>query len=310
MMNRSLMQRLARWLAVAVLLGAALGAGLGAMAQAEPTLKQIYDAAQAGRLEQAQTMIQQVLVLHPKSAKAHFVQAELAARQGQIARAREALAEAEKLAPGLPFAKPEAVQSLRAALVAQPATAVKPGAMAQAPQAAPFAVSTAPAPASSSQIGLGIALGGAAIALAIYLVRRKPAPVPAPQAGYGSPAAAGSGLSGPQTFGTDVSAAPGSGQAPYGPAPGGGLGGKVIAGLATGLAVGAGVVAAQAIGKSLMGDHGERAPHPAAGSGLDEGAFARNADMGGENFGIRDAGGWDDGASLASSDDGGGDWDT
>ena len=185
MMNRSLMQRLARWLAVAVLLGAALGAGLGAMAQAEPTLKQIYDAAQAGRLEQAQTMIQQVLVLHPKSAKAHFVQAELAARQGQIARAREALAEAEKLAPGLPFAKPEAVQSLRAALVAQPATAVKPGAMAQAPQAAPFAVSTAPAPASSSQIGLGIALGGAAIALAIYLVRRKPAPAPAPKAGYG-----------------------------------------------------------------------------------------------------------------------------
>ena len=41
MMNRSLMQRLARWLAVAVLLGAALGAGLGAMAQAEPTLHTI-----------------------------------------------------------------------------------------------------------------------------------------------------------------------------------------------------------------------------------------------------------------------------
>jgi hypothetical protein len=61
-------------------------------------------------------------------------------------------------------------------------------------------------------------------------------------------------LSGPQTFGTDVSAAPGSGQAPYGPAPGSGLGGKVMGGLATGLAVGAGVVAAQAIGKSLMGD--------------------------------------------------------
>ena len=152
MMNRSLMQRLARWLAVAVLLVAGLGAGFGAMAQAEPTLKQIYDAAQAGRLEQAQTMIQQVLVLHPKSAKAHFVQAELAARQGQIGRAREALAEAEKLAPGLPFAKPEAVQSLRAALVAQPATAVKPGAMAPAPQAAPFAVSTAPAPADRKSV--------------------------------------------------------------------------------------------------------------------------------------------------------------
>ena len=72
-----------------------------------------------------------------------------------------------------------------------------------------------------------LSLGGAAIALAIYLVRRKPAPAPAPapQAGYGSPATAGSGLSGPQTFGTDVSAAPASGQAPYGQAPGSGLGG-------------------------------------------------------------------------------------
>ncbi len=309
MMNRSLMQRLARWLAVAVLLVAGLGAGFGAMAQAEPTLKQIYDAAQAGRLEQAQTMIQQVLVLHPKSAKAHFVQAELAARQGQIGRAREALAEAEKLAPGLPFAKPEAVQSLRAALVAQPATAVKPGAMAPAPQAAPFAVSTAPAPASSSQMGIGLALGGAAIALAIYLVRRKPAPASVQKAGYGSPAPAGSGLSGPQTFGAGPAAAP-YGQPPYGPAPGSGLGGKVVGGLATGLAVGAGVVAAQAIGKNLMGDRDEHTPHRADASGLNEGAFARNADMGGENFGIRDAGGWDDGASLASSDDGGGDWDT
>jgi len=309
MMNRSLMQRLARWLAVAVLLGAGLGAGLGAMAQAEPTLKQIYDAAQAGRLEQAQTMIQQVLVLHPKSAKAHFVQAELAARQGQIARAREALAEAEKLAPGLPFAKPEAVQSLRAVLAAKPAATAPHSAVAQPPQAAPFAVSTAPAPASSSQMGLGLALGGAAIALAIYLVRRKPAPAPAPQAGYGSPATAGSGLSGPQTFGAGPAAAP-YGQPPYGPAPGSGLGGKVVGGLATGLAVGAGVVAAQAIGKNLMGDRDEHTPHRADASGLDEGAFARNGDMGGENFGIRDAGGWDDGASLASSDDGGGDWDT
>ena len=92
-------------------------------------------AAQALGLTQAQTMIQQVLVLHPKSAKAHFVQAELAARQGQIARAREALAEAEKLAPGLPFAKPEAVQSLRAVLAAKPAATAPHSAVAQPPQA-------------------------------------------------------------------------------------------------------------------------------------------------------------------------------
>jgi Flp pilus assembly protein TadD len=52
-------------------------------------------------------MMQQVLVAHPNSAKAHFVQAELSARQGNLARAQEELTTAEKLAPGLPFAKPE-----------------------------------------------------------------------------------------------------------------------------------------------------------------------------------------------------------
>jgi hypothetical protein len=42
-------------------------------------------------------------------AKAHFVQAELYSRQGKLDFARQALASAEQSAPGLPFAKPEAV---------------------------------------------------------------------------------------------------------------------------------------------------------------------------------------------------------
>ena len=54
-----------------------------------------------------------------KSAKAYFVQAELSARQGQLSRAREALGSAEKLAPGLPFAKPEAVQAVCAQLASK-----------------------------------------------------------------------------------------------------------------------------------------------------------------------------------------------
>lgn len=50
------------------------------------------------------------------SARAHFVQAELLAHQGQLGPAREALAQAERLAPGLPFARPEAVHNLHRAL--------------------------------------------------------------------------------------------------------------------------------------------------------------------------------------------------
>ena len=103
-MNQSIKRTVVR----CVLIGALLAADM-AIAQSEPTLAQVYATAQAGNLEQAQVMMQQVLVAHPGSARAHFVQAELSARQGKLGRAREALASAEKLSPGLSFAKPEAV---------------------------------------------------------------------------------------------------------------------------------------------------------------------------------------------------------
>lgn len=323
MMIRSFTQRAAQWLAVAVL----LGVGFAAMAQTEPTLNQVYEAAQSGRMDQAQVMMQQVLVAHPKSAKAHFVQAELSARQGQLGRARESLAQAEKLAPGLPFAKPQAVQNLRAMLTASagaPATG-RPAARAtpMATQTAPPAPVAAPAPASSSAFptGLGLALGGGAIAAAIFLLRRKPAPQPGSSAVYSNAAVGGSGLSGPQRFGMDAGASSpvpgqpsyaqaGNGQPGYGQAPGSGIGGRVVGGLATGLAVGAGVMAAQAIGKSLMGGHGEQPAHPVASAGgNDVQPLAGNNDMGGQNFGVNDAGSWDDASSMASIDDGG-DWDS
>ena len=91
-----------------------------------------------------------------------------------------------------------------------------------------------------------------------------------------------------------------------------------MGGLATGLAVGAGVMAAQAIGKSLMGNEDRPSHSPAsADNGENSGGsngyqpFAGNNDLGGQNFGVADAGGWDDGGtSMASSGDGGGDWDS
>ena len=66
------------------------------MAQSEPSMAEVYAAAQAGQLDKAQTMIQQVLVSHPNSAKAHYVRAELWAREGKagagvLARGRTAL---------------------------------------------------------------------------------------------------------------------------------------------------------------------------------------------------------------------------
>jgi len=177
------------------------------------------------------------------------------------------------------------------------------------------------APRSSIPWGLVLALGGGAIAIGIYMLRKKPTPEFMPQGAYANQGAMQGGLNGPQGFGMGNNVgggamAPGYGQPAYGQpgygqAPGMGLGGKVMGGLATGLAVGAGVMAAQAIGKSLMGndDHSARQHDNLANNNGYE-PFAGNNDMGGQNFGVNDAGSWDDGSSSMASGDGGGDWDS
>ena len=58
-------------------------------------------------------MITRVLKNHPDSAKAHYVAAEIDARQQNYGMARDELKEAEKLAPGLPFASAKSVQKLK-----------------------------------------------------------------------------------------------------------------------------------------------------------------------------------------------------
>lgn len=305
MQYQSFVQHVGKWLLVA----ACMGFGL-AMAEAEPTMSQVYSTAQAGKLEQAQIMIQQVLISHPNSAKAYFVQAELYARQGNLARAREALAGAEKLAPGLPFAKTEAVQALRSQLAARSAAGTGAGG-----SAVHYAAPVSPAPSSSSW-ALPLLLAGGVIAAGYFMFRRRvPASLPA-QAVYGSQGDMG----GPQSFGMGPGAVPGGMQQPpygqpvYGQPPvygqqaaGSGLGGRLMGGVATGLAVGAGVMAAEAIGRNLMGNH-NAAPGPVDNfsSNNDYQALERNTDMGGQNFGINDTRSWDDG----SSSDAGGDWDS
>ncbi len=333
MLNHSTRQRLGRLLLAATLLGSGLSFGLTAHAQSEPTLNQVYEAAQSGRLDQAQVMMQQVLVAHPGSAKAHFVQAELYAKQGQMSRAREALGSAEKLAPGLPFAKADAVQNLRTQLAGKnnAGTTSSGGSSINSTRSV---ASVAPAaPVSSFPWGMALMLGGGAIAVSIFMMRKKPAVSTAygnsAQPAYANatnPGAMQGGLSGPQNFGMGAGVGAGAVAPAYGQQPGygqpgqpgqvagSGLGGKVMGGLAAGLAVGAGVMAAQAIGKSLMGNN----EHPQNGNANnasgnnangDYQPFAGNSDLGGQNFGVNDTSSWDDSSSVASSD-GGGDWDS
>jgi hypothetical protein len=79
-----------------------------------------------------------------------------------------------------------------------------------------------------------------------------------------------------------------------------------MGGVATGLAVGAGVMAAEAIGRNLMGNHetGSRSVDNSVANTYEPVADT-NADMGGQNFGVSDTS-WDD---AGSADMGGGDWD-
>ncbi|CAH1077733.1 tetratricopeptide repeat protein [Candidatus Nitrotoga sp. 1052] len=84
-----------------------------AFAEDSPTLDQVYQAAHAGKLADAQKMMDKVLKEHPNSAKAHFVEAEILAKQGQMGQAEAELNIAERLKPDLSFAKPQAVQDLK-----------------------------------------------------------------------------------------------------------------------------------------------------------------------------------------------------
>lgn len=91
-------------------------AGGAATAAAEPTMHQIYQAATTGHLDKAQQMITQVLLSHPKSAKAHWVQAEVYAKANKPNLARTEVLEAERLNPGLTEISEKAVRQLKTEL--------------------------------------------------------------------------------------------------------------------------------------------------------------------------------------------------
>ncbi len=175
-----------KWLLVTSLLSFGF-----ALAQTEPTLNQVYAASQAGKLDQAQLMIQQVLISHPNSGKAFFVQSELYARQGDLARSRDALATAERLTPGLPFAKAASVQALRAQLAAKNYTS------SNSHSVAPM---TARPESNSSSWALPLLLSVGVIGLGYFLFRKKNPDTFMSQSGY----VPQNGLNGPQIFGTNT----------------------------------------------------------------------------------------------------------
>jgi len=272
------MRRLLAAATLAATVTFAVTISLPAFADSDPTMEQIYTAAAGGHLDQAQQMITQVLADHPASAKAHYVQAELYAKEGKTALARSELGTAEQLKPGLPFASPRSVQELKAQLGLRTG-AVSPTVIRSVPAAPRFPWGT-----------VLILAGVVAILWMVFRRRNTYGQYP------GQYPAAGPGMGGaPGTYG------PGGG---YGPAPmgGGGIGSGIAGGLASGLAVGAGVVAGEELAHHFLdGGRSSGGVIPPAEAG--ESGFS-NGDMGGSDFGVNDPGsGWDDGGGS-----GGGDW--
>ncbi len=245
----------------------------GAYAAKDPTMHQVYQAAESGRMAEARAMMDQVLRDHPKSGKAHYVEAELLAKQGRLADARTELAKAEALAPGLPFATPSAVQALTARLSgARPAAHVAGQPMRSL---------------AGRQFPWGLVVLGAGFLIVMLVVARlltRRSAGPALQTGYGS-------------------AAPMRGYGPGGTSSvspmGGGIGSGILGGLATGAAVGAGMVAGEELMHHVLDRNtGNLGTAPLADA--DE-ILPQMDDMGGQDFGISDDS-WDDGSSLGGDD--------
>lgn len=254
------------------------------LAADEPTLHQIYQAADAGRLIEAQSMMGKVLRDHPSSAKAHFVEAELLVKQGQLANAQIELTKAEILAPGLPFAKAGAVANLKHRITPAPTPA-------EALQNAQVAQSRTAGEIPWGLLVIGLGLMAAVIFFVRSMSQHNPSLLPAGGgAAYGTGFGAGAPLQPYGSGGVSPAAAPAAG----------GIGSGILGGLATGAALGAGMVA----GQSLMHHLADGNRNPSALSPLPsalESDIAPN-EMGGSDFGISDSSSWDDSYS------GGSDW--
>ncbi len=207
-----------------------------AVAWAVPTVQQVEAELQQGHYSQAEGMMREVVDAKPGSAKAHYIYAEILARNGSFSKAAEEAAKAKQLDPDIKFTQPEKFQAFEKLLErerkpvqrTESANPVFPSAPAAAPLRAPTG-------------GIPSWVWFAALGVVGYLLWRgfsRSQATPSPNGSYGAP-------------GTGYGAAPAGGYgsgAPYPNAPpvspSGGM-------LKTGLAVAGGVAAGMMVDELL-----------------------------------------------------------
>ena len=239
-------------------------------AWAEPSVAQVTQAVQAGRLDQAQSMMQEVLVAHPQSAEAQYLEARILARQGNWAGAAAALQKSEQLAPGMPFVKPQVLTSFKKSLqshVNKPVGKIS----------------------KASRWGTVLAFFLCLVALialiSMFLRRRQ-----ASMMYRGQPSGPFGGMNG---YGPNSPMNPGGAMGGM-PQPGGGLGSSLASGIATGVGVGAGLAAGQALAGSLFG-HGNESGNAASDNGnndlgLMDDSWGNDPLASNDDFGLDDGG--------------------
>ena len=231
----------------ALVLTTAISVNLPAFA-ADPSLHDVYQAANSGHMGEAQRMMREVLQNHPNSGKAHYVEAELLAKEGSLAQAANELATAEKLSPGLPFATAESVRSLKSALSSH--IAKTPISSSVQRQYAPQVVE-ATRPLTNFPWGL-FAAGLGLVAFIVWASRWMTRRNAVSELGSSQPSYGGYRPAYPTGPYSPSSSSYGPTVTPS--ATGSGLGSQVLGGLATGAAVGAGVVAGEALMHHFMDD--------------------------------------------------------
>lgn len=78
-----------------------------------PSVHSIYQAVKSGHIRKAQYMIEEVLKAYPKSAKAHYVAAQILVREGKAKAANHELQIAKNLDPSMSFVNQEDVIKLQ-----------------------------------------------------------------------------------------------------------------------------------------------------------------------------------------------------
>jgi hypothetical protein len=244
------------------------------LADTDATLSQVYEAERTGHLDQARQMMNQVLRDHPKSAKAHYVAAEVNAASGNFDLGRQELRLAQDLAPGLPFAAPESVRELEDKLLRTSMVHTSP-ARSQTAAGFPWSV-------------LAVVVIGTGVVLVLAFMRRR-----APSNSYTQPR---------ELVSSPAAASPARAAAAAGlpPSADTGIGPNIAGGLAGGLAAGAGIVAGEEIARHLL-DSGE---HEVNSPPVSEIAQEHERDsLGGAEFGVSNASSWNDEDQASGGDD-------